>query len=173
MKKFNKNLVEAVNSRGMVVRSLGDWGGNRFGETNIITIEGSTHRITFITNVLNGVNEFDIFQLHDLYNDKVYKDERFFAKYNSLIAEINTEIYRKENKTYLLSDSHDEDNNLEVTLQQARQWLADFWTDNPDEDMTDEEHDEMIDAIMISDVHELCERLAGIDYWIDELDEQQ
>ncbi len=71
-------------------------------------------------------------------------------------------------KRYDMQDERD----FEIeTLAQMKYWLVDFWNTNPDDDMTDEEHEEMIEKIMESDKDELFERLAGIDYTYDELDE--
>lgn len=70
-------------------------------------------------------------------------------------------------KLYRLFDLQDENNEEIITLEGARKWLAEFWQLNPSEDMTDEEHDTMIKEIMQSDVDELCNRLQGIDYFIE------
>lgn len=94
---MNQTLIEVVNSMGMVVKHQGTWHDNKFGKTNIITIEGSTHRISFITNVLHGVNYFEIFQVTDLYKDRTYKAMRYFYKFVSLISGINGNTYIKLN----------------------------------------------------------------------------
>lgn len=92
---INKELIEVVNSKGMVVRHQGDWNDNKFGKSNIITIEGSQFRITFVTNVLHGINYFNIIQVTDLYINRTYKASRFFTKFISLISEINGQTFIK------------------------------------------------------------------------------
>lgn len=92
---MNPQLVEVVNSKGMVVKHVGNWNDTSFGPANIVTIEGATHRITFITNVLNGVNYFKIFQVHDLHKDRAYRAQRYFYKYIPLISAINGETFIK------------------------------------------------------------------------------
>lgn len=90
---MNKHLVESANSRGYVVKSAGKWHDNQFGKSDIITIEGSTHRITFTSNVLHGVNYFYIYQVHDLAKDRVYKAHRYFHKFISLVSQINGDTF--------------------------------------------------------------------------------
>ena len=90
---INPQLIEASNSKGYVVRSIGTWNPTQFGESNIVTIEGGQYRITFITNVLHGVNYFKIFQVHDLINNRAYRASRYHIKFINLICEINGETY--------------------------------------------------------------------------------
>ncbi|MFS0891006.1 hypothetical protein [Peribacillus frigoritolerans] len=86
-------------------------------------------------------------------------------------TDTNDHLYMTTEKLFKRYDMQDE-NDFEIeTLLQMKDWLVDFWNNNPDDDMTDEEHEEMIEEIMESDEHELFERLAGIDYTYDELDE--
>lgn len=94
----HKHLVEVVNSKGMTVQHVRTWLPNQFGETSIVTIEISTHRIIFITNVLHGVNYFKIIQVHDTQKNRVYRAQRYFHKYISLISSINGETYTSLNK---------------------------------------------------------------------------
>ncbi|MEX3625062.1 hypothetical protein [Viridibacillus arvi] len=73
---------------------------------------------------------------------------------------------------YKRFDFQDEENDYSYeTLQEMKEWLADFWNENPDDDMNDEEHEELIEGIMNSDEGELFDRLGGIDYSYYELDE--
>ena len=77
-----------------------------------------------------------------------------------------------ETKLYRRFDLQDQSDSTIETLEQMREWLADFWNHNPDEDMTDEEHDELIDDIMNSNEDEMYDRLEGIDYAFEELVEK-
>ncbi|MGE7609703.1 hypothetical protein ACQKML_24330 [Peribacillus frigoritolerans] len=81
------------------------------------------------------------------------------------------DLYMTTEKLFKRYDMQDESDFEIETLAQMKDWLVDFWNNNPDDDMTDEEHEEMIEEIIESDEHELFERLAGIDYTYDELDE--
>ena len=58
-----------------------------------------------------------------------------------------------------------------VTLEQAKEWLIDFWWTNPDEDQTEQDLEQLEQDIRNSDYDELFERLGGIDYAIDEIQE--
>jgi len=67
-------------------------------------------------------------------------------------------------KLYKLYDSL-ADSLVEVmSLSAIRVWLANLWDENPDEEMTEEEHQEMIEEIMQSDAEELNRRLSGVGY---------
>ncbi|MEK5081054.1 hypothetical protein MKX73_19195 [Solibacillus sp. FSL W7-1436] len=69
-----------------------------------------------------------------------------------------------EEKLYKRFDIQDTNDFSIETLQDMRVWLADFWNENPDEDMDDKEHEEMIEAIMVADENEIFERLGGVGY---------
>lgn len=97
---FDKNLIDIVNSKGMVVREVKEWDENQFGKTNLVTIEDSSYRITFITNVLHGVNYFKIVQVHDLQLNRKYNAWRYFRKFISLVNDINGLVYIANQKTY-------------------------------------------------------------------------
>lgn len=71
-------------------------------------------------------------------------------------------------KRYDLQD--EEDFEIE-TLEEMREWLADFWENNPNEDMDEEDVNELIEEIKCADENEMFERLSGIDYSFDRLDE--
>lgn len=70
-------------------------------------------------------------------------------------------------KLFKRFDLQDESDFAIETLEQMKAWLADFWNNNPDEDMPDAEHEEMIAGIMASDEDELLDRMGGIDYWFE------
>lgn len=76
----------------------------------------------------------------------------------------------KKEKLYKRYDMQDESDYSIESLNAMKSWLVDFWNNNPDEEMDEEEHDNMIDGIWSSDEKELFERLAGIDYTFDEVD---
>lgn len=86
---MNQSLIEVVNSKGMVVREQKSNGLNDYGCTHLVTIEGSQYRISFITNVLHGVNYFKIVEVTDLYKDRTYKATRYFMKFIPLVCDIN------------------------------------------------------------------------------------
>ena len=94
----------------------------------------------------------------------------FQAQKNYLIGDRKMTTPTTE-KMYKRFDMQDEDDFAIETLEQMKAWLIDFWNSNPDEDMTDEEHDEMIEQIKIADEDEIFDRLGGIDYTYDEVDE--
>lgn len=101
--------------------------------------------------------------------EKVHKGDMGMDEETRTVT--NDHLYMTTEKLFKRYDMQDE-NDFEIeTLLQMKDWLVDFWNNNPDDDMTDEEHEEMIEEIMESDEHELFERLAGIDYTYDELDE--
>jgi hypothetical protein len=79
----------------------------------------------------------------------------------------------KKEKLYKRYDMQDESDYSIESLNAMKSWLVDFWNNNPDEEMDEEEHDNMIDGIWSSDEKELFERLAGIDYTFDELTEKE
>lgn len=73
----------------------------------------------------------------------------------------------QEEKMYRLIDTHNDDELVDIMcLDEARNWLADLWNNNPDDDMDDEEHEEMIEAIQEADEEELKSRLDGVGYYI-------
>lgn len=86
-------LIKATNDKGMVVKSIMPWGHNQFGEVYEVVIEGATHRITFITNVLDGTNYQRITKVEDLYKNRTYHAQRYFHKYIGLIQGINSATY--------------------------------------------------------------------------------
>lgn len=59
------------------------------------------------------------------------------------------------------------------TLDQMRNWLADFWKENYNEDMDEEDVEELVAEILESDETEMYDRLGGIGYSYYELDENQ
>lgn len=74
------------------------------------------------------------------------------------------------NETYYdMYDMQDYSDSTLHTLESARVWLADFWNENPDEDMTDDEHEEWISEISSMDADSLIEALSGIDYTMEEI----
>lgn len=83
----------------------------------------------------------------------------------------NTNTTATGEKLYKRYDIQDESDYSIETLAEMRQWLADFWDNNPDDDMDEEEHNEMIEAILNADEKEIFERLGGVDYSYYELDE--
>jgi hypothetical protein len=78
-------------------------------------------------------------------------------------------------KLYQRYDALDEDEGMTEydieTLDQMRNWLADFWKENPNEEMDEEEHEELIAEILEADEAEMFERLSGIGYSYYHLDE--
>lgn len=71
---------------------------------------------------------------------------------------------------YLHYDLQDRTNYAYFTLEQAKDWLVDFWNEHPDEDMPDEEHDTWIETIeATTDWEILAEYLYGIDFTLEEL----
>ena len=92
---MNNNLINVVNSKGYVVLEQRPYKLNKFGETDLVIIENSTERITFITNVFDDTNYFKIIKLET--NGKTYQSTRYFLKYVSLISNINGRVFIKEN----------------------------------------------------------------------------
>jgi len=76
-------------------------------------------------------------------------------------------------KLYKRFDLQDEEDFHIETLEEMKEWLADFWNYNPDDDMTEEEHEELIEGILKSDAAELFERLGGVGYSFDEITETE
>jgi len=74
------------------------------------------------------------------------------------------EMEEQKEKLYKRYDLQDESDFEIETLDQMKLWLADFWENNPDDDMSEEERNNLTDEIWASDADELFERLAGIDY---------
>ncbi|MGA4519221.1 hypothetical protein ACPA0F_18345 [Solibacillus silvestris] len=76
---------------------------------------------------------------------------------------------------YLRYDTLDEEDYEYCTLQEAKDWLSSFWYNNPDDDQSDEDLEQLEREIMASDLAELHDRLGGVAYAIDviEYDEQQ
>lgn len=79
-------------------------------------------------------------------------------------------LNNQENELFELYDQQaDDDVYLNVmSLSAVREWLVDLWNENPDDEMTDEEHEEMIEEIKQSDEAELRGRLSGVGYYIEE-----
>ncbi|WP_060203875.1 hypothetical protein [Sporosarcina koreensis] len=71
-------------------------------------------------------------------------------------------------KLYKRYDTLDETDFSFETINEMKEWLAGFWHDNSDENITEEEHDELIAGIMASDEGELQDRLGGVGYAFDE-----
>lgn len=78
-----------------------------------------------------------------------------------------------EEKLYVRYDFHDDEILHIETLTDMKEWLVSFWNMNPDEDMSDEEHEHMIEQIWRSNEKELSERLLGIDYCFENYAENQ
>ena len=55
----------------------------------------------------------------------------------------------------------------EMSLNAIRVWLVNLWDENPDEEMTKEEHNEMVEEIIQSDYEELNRRLSGVGYYME------
>ena len=90
-----KALIEVANSKGCVVRHVGKWNDTKFGESNIVAIENGQFRISFITNVLKGINYFKIHQVYDYQQDKLYINQRYHFKFISFIGGLNGETFVK------------------------------------------------------------------------------
>lgn len=91
--EINSNLIEFWNRRGFVVRSQENGETNKFGKTHIVTVETSNLEITYVTNVLHGVNYFKITQVKDLYKNINYRACRYFYKYINLVSGVNGDIF--------------------------------------------------------------------------------
>lgn len=58
------------------------------------------------------------------------------------------------------------------TFEEMKQWLADFWESNPNEDDTEEEQKALVEEILaVTELGELDDRLEGIGYTFCEMDE--
>lgn len=56
------------------------------------------------------------------------------------------------------------------TFDDAKQWLYDFWVNNPDDDMCETEHEQWLEEIAhTTDPEILDEYLSGIDYTLEEM----
>lgn len=77
---------------------------------------------------------------------------------------------KQKEQLYKRYDLQDEDNYEIETLEEIREWLADFWNNNPNDDMTERDLEELTVEIMKSDVDEVSDRLGGIDYGCEEWD---
>ena len=89
-----KSVIKTLNNEGYTLKHLGRWNENKFGQTNIITVERDNIRITFITNALHGRNYFKIFQVHNNLTNRTYKAGRFFLKYVSEFSELNGKLFQ-------------------------------------------------------------------------------
>lgn len=89
-----KSVIKTLNNEGYNLEHLGSWNGNKFGQTNIITVERDNIRVTFITNALHGRNYFKIFQVHNNLTNRTYKAERFFLKYVFDISQLNGKLFQ-------------------------------------------------------------------------------
>lgn len=70
---------------------------------------------------------------------------------------------------YKIIDEQDESNFHFTTFREAKEWLQDFWSFNPDEDMSDDEHDEWIEIIgKTTSLNEFHDMLQGIGYYMEE-----
>lgn len=132
-----------------------------FGEPNHYEIEKGIATMTYYStgesfeikiNVQTQtftVNE----ELHDIYSTGYFTA---------------TPVEKKLYKRYDLQDESD----FEIqTLEGMKKWLSNWWEDHPDEEMDDDEHEELIKGILASDEIELEDRLGGIDYSYNEIDE--
>lgn len=99
---------------------------------------------------------------------RVVSKEKIVENAKKLLAEM---VEEEENKFYKRYDLQDESDYSIETLEEMRIWLADFWGENPDEDMEDEEHDAWIQEILQADAEELFDMLSGVDYSYCEVDE--
>lgn len=90
---MNQQLIEVANAKGYVVKSITPHKPNSFGNTDLVTIENGEHRITFITNVLHGVNYFYMVELDRYLQGRVYRAQRYFYKFTSLLSRINGETF--------------------------------------------------------------------------------
>lgn len=98
---MNKHLIMAANSKGFVVKYCEPTQATIFGDAELIIIEGSTHRITFVSNALHGRNYFKIKQVEDLINRRTYIAQRYHHKFIGLIQGINSDTFlrvKAENK---------------------------------------------------------------------------
>lgn len=90
---------------------------------------------------------------------------------------LDTEIYEMlllsqstEQPIYKRYDIQDPSDYSFETFNQAKDWLYDFWINNPDENMTDAEHEQWLEEIAsCTDSEILDEYLSGIDYSLEEM----
>lgn len=112
--------------------------------------------------LVDFINDFPnqkIADLDDALDDAILEYIRLYAK-----GEINdTDRY------YMLVDEQDERDTSLHTFESAREWLADFWENNPDDDMTDEDIEELANDIRACDLDELDDRLGGVGYYLQEI----
>lgn len=92
-----------------------------------------------------------------------------------------TNTTQAQEKKYLRFDLHELEEGMKVTdvdheietFEEMKNWLADFWESNPNEDDTKEEQEALVEEILaVTDLSELDDRLGGIGYSYCELDEK-
>lgn len=88
-----KALIEECNKCGYVVRDVQDYKSNKFGDNNIVVIEGGQYRITYTTNVLHGRNYYKVISIYDYLNERNYVSERYHHKFIPLLSWINGNTY--------------------------------------------------------------------------------
>lgn len=71
---------------------------------------------------------------------------------------------------YYIYDLQDFSDQWVATLDEARAWLVDFWNNNPDDEMSDEDHEYMLKEILSANANELDDKLQGIDYGLEEVE---
>lgn len=91
--KINAALVEAANKKGFVVRDVKSGNENKFGKADVITIQNGQYTIIYSSNVLHGVNYFQILSVTDYLKNRHYQAWRFFFKFIPTVNEINGETY--------------------------------------------------------------------------------
>lgn len=75
-----------------------------------------------------------------------------------------------DQKIYKVSDIQDPSDFWFGTFDDAKEWLYDFWCNNPDEDMEETEHEQWLEEIAhCTDPEILDEYLSGIDYTLEEM----
>ena len=91
-------LIEVANTKGYAVKTIHGWNPTKFGPAHIIVIEGGEFRISFVTNVLHGVNYFRIHQVTNYLQGRTYSSPRFHRKHIGLVGSIigETKIKLKE-----------------------------------------------------------------------------
>lgn len=70
---------------------------------------------------------------------------------------------------YYVYDLQDFSDQWVATLDEAKAWLVDFWNNNPDDEMSDEDHEYMLKEILSANASELDDKLQGIDYGLEEV----
>lgn len=108
----------------------------------------------------------EFFEMYTLYDGT-----RYLQKYQSYNMTQATE--EKLYKLYdVLDDDEDGERDYEVeTLESMKKWLANHWENNPNEDQSEEDIEELKNEIMNSDESELFNRLEGIGYSFCDIDE--